>query len=410
MKTTRLRVLGIVPARGGSKSIPRKNLRLLGEYPLLAYAIAAGSQARLVDRVIVSTDDPEIADVARQHGAEVPFLRPAPLATDSAPDLPLFRHALDRLEADEGYRPDIVVQLRPTSPLRPPGLVDAAIEALLADPTADCARSVTRPTQNPFKMWKDGPAGSLVPLVPTDLHEPYNMPRQALPRVYWQTGHVDAIRTSTILEQESLTGRRVVPVLCDPAYCVDIDHEADLQLAEWRLGRLGSEVVRPDASGDRPALGAATLLVLDFDGVLTDDRVWITETGVEAVVCSRGDGMGIERLRGAGVEIVVISKEVNPVVRERCRKLNVACHHGIERKEHLLRELVEARGLSLEHVVYVGNDINDLGCMRMVGWPIAVADAHPEVAAAARIVLARPGGRGAVREIADLILSLRNRE
>lgn len=410
MRTTRQSVLGIVPARGGSKSIPRKNLRLLGEHPLLAYAIAAGSQARLVDRVIVSTDDPEIADVARQHGAEVPFLRPAALATDSAPDLPLFRHALDRLEADEGYRPDIVVQLRPTSPLRPPGLVDAAVEALLADPTADCARSVTRPTQNPFKMWKDGPAGSLVPLVPTDLHEPYNMPRQALPRVYWQTGHVDAIRTSTILEQESLTGRRVIPVHCDPAYCVDIDDEADLQLAEWRLRRLGSEVVRPGGSRDRATLGAAMLLVLDFDGVLTDDRVWITETGVEAVVCSRGDGMGIERLREAGVEIVVISKEANPVVRERCRKLNVPCHHGVERKEQLLRELVEARGLPLEHVVYVGNDINDLGCMRMVGWPIAVADAHPEVAAAARIVLARPGGRGAVREIADLILSLRNRE
>lgn len=403
-------MLGIVPARGGSKSIPRKNLRQLGDHPLLAYAIAAGLQARLVDRVIVSTDDPEIAEVGRQYGAEVPFMRPASLATDSAPDFPLFLHALERLEADEGYRPDIVVQLRPTSPLRPPGLVDAAVEALLADPTADCARSVTRPSQNPFKMWKDGPGGSLVPLVPTDLHEPYNMPRQALPRVYWQTGHVDAIRTSTILEQQSLTGRRIIPVHCDPEYCVDIDHEADLQLAEWRLVRLGSEVVRPGAPRDRATLGAAMLVVLDFDGVLTDDRVWITETGVEAVVCSRGDGMGIERLRGAGVEVVVISKEANPVVRERCRKLKVECHHGVERKEQLLRELIEARGLPLDHVVYVGNDINDLSCMRMVGWPVAVADAHPEVVAAARIVLSRPGGRGAVREIADLILSLRNRE
>src|SRR5262249_7126007 len=118
-------VVAIVPARGGSKAIPRKNVRLLGGVPLIAYSIEAGLTARTVDRVIVSTDDEEIAAVARRFGAEVPFMRPAALAGDSTPDLPVFQHALDWLDAHEGYRPEIVVQLRPTSPLRPPDCVDA---------------------------------------------------------------------------------------------------------------------------------------------------------------------------------------------------------------------------------------------------------------------------------------------
>src|SRR5512140_2219238 len=125
-------VLAIIPARGGSKGIPRNNIRELAGYPLIAYSIAAAKQSKSVTRVIVSTDDAEIAGVAREWGAETPFLRPAEYAQDNSTDLPLFQHALQWLEEHEKYHPEVVVQLRPTSPLRPHDLVDRAVSKLLA--------------------------------------------------------------------------------------------------------------------------------------------------------------------------------------------------------------------------------------------------------------------------------------
>ena len=123
-------VLAIVQARGGSKGLPRKNLRLLRGHPLVAYSIASGLAARSITRVIMSTDDEEIAEVARQYGAEVPFMRPAELADDDTPDFPLFEHALAWLAEHEDYRPETVVQLRPTTPLRPRGMLDEAVRHL----------------------------------------------------------------------------------------------------------------------------------------------------------------------------------------------------------------------------------------------------------------------------------------
>ena len=150
MSPERAGVLALVPARGGSKGIPRKNVRILGGHPLLAYSVAAGLAAVRVDRVVVSTDDEEIAQVAKEYGADVPFLRPAELSGDDVPDLPVFQHALRWLADEDGFRPELVVHLRPTSPLRPAGLVDAALAALMAAPDADSLRSVAPPDHTPY--------------------------------------------------------------------------------------------------------------------------------------------------------------------------------------------------------------------------------------------------------------------
>ena len=141
-------VLALIPARGGSKGIPRKNIRDYGGAPLIAWSIAAALRAETVTRVIVSTDDEEIAAVAREWGAETPFLRPAELAQDDTTDYPVFRHALDWLAAHENYRPEVVVQLRPTSPVRPIHLVDDAVQLLFEHPFADCVRGVVPSGQN----------------------------------------------------------------------------------------------------------------------------------------------------------------------------------------------------------------------------------------------------------------------
>lgn len=150
---------------------------------------------------------------------------------------------------------------------------------------------------------------------------------------------------------------------------------------------------------ERPAL-----LVLDFDGVITDDRVYVSEDGKEAVCCTRGDGMGTTLLRRAGFPVLVLSTEKNPVVAARCAKLKVECVQGVADKTAELRRLLEERGVNPQQVVFVGNDINDLGCVRLVGCGLCVADGHPVLQRTARGVLTRPGGRGAVREIAELIL------
>lgn len=220
-------VLAIVPARGGSKSIPRKNVRLLNGVPLLAYSIEAARMAQCVDRVIVSTDDEEIASVARAYGADVPFMRPAHLAEDHTHDLPVFEHALWWLRTYEGWAPDIVVQLRPTSPLRPPDCVDRAVDLLTAAPGADSVRGVVVATQNPFKMWQMAPDGAMAPLLRTAGPEAYNRPRQDLPVVHWQTGHVDAVRATTILAGHSMSGQHVKGLVIEQAYLCDIDTEVD---------------------------------------------------------------------------------------------------------------------------------------------------------------------------------------
>lgn len=228
-------VLALIPARGGSKSIPRKNIRSFAGHPLIAYSIAAGLASETVTRVIVSTDDERIAEVARAYGAETPFLRPHEFAQDHTPDLPVFTHALEWLAENEGYQPEIVVQLRPTSPLRRVSYIDQSVYSLLERPEADSVRSVIVPFQNPYKMWKIDSQGFLQPLLQTDFKEPYNMPRQLLPDVYWQTGYVDTIWADTILHKRSMTGDAILPLIIQPSDWIDIDSPDDWRRAERLL-------------------------------------------------------------------------------------------------------------------------------------------------------------------------------
>ncbi|MBI4635724.1 MAG: acylneuraminate cytidylyltransferase family protein [Candidatus Rokubacteria bacterium] len=232
--------MAVIPARGGSKGIPRKNLAMVAGHPLIAYSIAGALAAERVHRVIVSTDDLEIADVARAYGAEVPFIRPAELATDDTPDLPVFDHALGWLAARAGDPPDILVHLRPTSPLRQVADIDRAVDLLRENPTADSVRSVCAPFQNPYKMWRLTDHGLLAPLLGAEVEEPYNLPHQKLPPVYWQTGYIDATRYRTIVTVRSMTGGAILPLVIGDDSWVDIDTRAMLEHADFliRTGRV----------------------------------------------------------------------------------------------------------------------------------------------------------------------------
>jgi N-acylneuraminate cytidylyltransferase len=369
----------------------------------VAYSIAAGLQSPVVARVVVSTDDEEIAEVSRHYGAEVPFIRPSALAMDDTPDLPVFRHALDFLAA-QGYKPDIVVQLRPTSPLRPPDCIEHAVEILMGNDQADSVRAVVPSGQNPFKMWRIREDGRLSPLMGEGKAEVYNMPRQKLPPTYWQTGHLDVIRRRTILDKGSMSGSVIMPLVLDPRYTVDIDTARDWERAEWILSRFDLPVVRP---GHRPRAlpDIVELVVLDFDGVMTDNRVWVDSDGREAVAADRGDGLGVARLLARGIEVVVLSTETNPVVSARCRKLGVPVFQGTTDKGMALKEILMERSVDPSRAIFLGNDLNDLPCFALVGCALVVADANPDVRSQADLILTREGGRGAVRELSDLLLS-----
>jgi len=401
-------VLAIVLARGGSKGIPRKNIALLGGHPLIAYSIVSGLTAAAVTRLIVSTDDDEIASVSQTYGAEVPFRRPAKLATDDALDFPVIEHALRWLEKNEVYRPKLVVQLRPTTPFRPRGLVDDAVRLILSDKRADSVRGVTKPSQNPYKMWREDSKRNLKPIIESKLVEPFNTPRQKLPQTLWQTGHIDVIRYETIIKQRSLTGRRVKPIIVDSRYCVDIDQPRDLEYANWMLQRGDLAIDLPKTDGkprrSRPLPAKIGLVVFDFDGVFTDNRVYVTDEGHESVACSRSDGMGIALLKQARIEAIVLSTETNPVVSVRCRKLGIPCQQSLTDKATAMRQLLAERRIDPANVLYMGNDVNDLACMELAGCSIAVSDAHPSVLAKADIVLKNSGGHGAVRELCDIVL------
>lgn len=218
-----VKVIGIVPARGGSKGLPGKNLRPLAGHPLIAYSIAAGIQAKLVDRVICSTDSEDIAEIARKYGAEIPFMRPKELAQDDSPDIDFFNHTINEL-AKSGYRPDIIVQLRPSDPIRRTGLVDDGVQLLIDNPTADSVRSITQPAYSPYKMWTVNDSGTLDPLLTVPgVAEPYNLPRQELPEVWWHIGVLDIVRTDVVTMKGSITGKTVLPLRVDHATSVDID-------------------------------------------------------------------------------------------------------------------------------------------------------------------------------------------
>ncbi|HUV14932.1 MAG TPA: acylneuraminate cytidylyltransferase [Pelolinea sp.] len=399
-------ILAIIPARGNSKSIHHKNIREFAGYPLIAFSIAAARQSAHVSRVIVSTDDAEIAQVAREYGAEVPFMRPVELAQDDTLDYPVIEHVLRWLVDNENYHPEFVMQLRPTSPIRPETMVDEAVKLMLSHPEADSVRGVVPSAQNPYKMWFIDVKGQMKPILNMDrIKEPYNAPRQDLPNTYWQTGHIDVIRVDMILEKKSLTGDIVLPLMVDPLYSVDIDTPLDWERAESCAQEGLLRMVWP-GNKKRAFPDKVALLVMDFDGVLTDDRVWVDGDGNEMVAASRGDGLGLERLRQlTDIQVMVISKETNRVVAARCKKLDIPLIQSVNDKPKTLEAVFKQRGIPTGEVIYMGNDLNDLDCFPMVGFSIVPGSALPEIKRKADFVLQKNGGFGAVRELCELLIA-----
>jgi CMP-N-acetylneuraminic acid synthetase len=207
-----------------------KNIRLFNGKPLLAHSIDHAMRSQTIDRVIVSTDSVRYAEIAAAFGAKPPFLRPATLATDDALDIDVFEHALRFLDEREGYRPDICVHLRPTHPIRDPETIDEMVRLLRTRPDWDSVRSVCSSRVTPYKMWRFGADGALLPVASCEIPEAYNAPRQKLPATYLQNACIDVVRSEVILDMHSMTGRKIGGYVQDMDF--DIDSADDFSEAE----------------------------------------------------------------------------------------------------------------------------------------------------------------------------------
>jgi N-acylneuraminate cytidylyltransferase len=406
-----MKTIAVIPARGGSKGLPRKNVLPLCGKPLISWSIDAAQKAAAIDKVFVSTDDAEIAAISEQSGASV-IWRPAELASDTASSESALIHGLlevgklkmgdgvHRINEDERQiskisRPwrkdDIMVFLQCTSPLTTGADIDAVVEKLISE-KADSAFSVT---DFHYFLWKNGHEGA----------EAINHDKSIRPRrqdrepQFVENGAIYAMRIPGFLEAKHRFFGKTIFHAMPPERCWEIDEPVDFEIAEILLRKR----LQTERTGLLPKQISA--VVFDFDGVLTDDRVLTTQDQSEAVFCTRKDGMGIRLLREAGLPVLILSSEENPVVRARAAKLKVDVIHGSLDKAPLLQEWAAKQNIDLGATVYVGNDINDIGPMSIVGCPVAVADAHPEAKRHARIILDQCGGDGAARELSDMILA-----
>ena len=228
-----MKTYAVLPARGGSKGVPRKNIKMLGGFPLLAYAIAAAKLTPSIERILVSTDDEEIASIARKFGAEVPFMRPAEIAHDTSRDIEFMLHGIQWLRDNEGVVPEYVVELRATTPLRHPVDIEKAIAMIKEHPEATAVISAHEIRESPHKLFhKHG--NYFAGLFPNDPRPEYwTMPRQAFPPIYQPDGYVDILRTSHMEEKHLLQGESMLAFVSPNTG--EVDTEEDFKFIEYKL-------------------------------------------------------------------------------------------------------------------------------------------------------------------------------
>jgi len=385
----------IILARGGSKGILNKNLLEFACKPLLAWSILQARDAKLVDKVYVSSDSPSILKCADEYGA-IPIHRPSELATDTATSEVAWLHAIEVIKAAEGIDPDAVVCLQATSPLREPEDIDGAVAAFRLQ-GADSLISVE--LLDDFCAWTEENG-----VLEGKTFDPWNRGRrQDREPLYLENGSIYIFKPNLLREIGNRVGGKIGRYTMSHWKSPEIDTLEDVELCEyyfqkhllpyWRVREAHIHAFNPD------------LIVYDFDGVMTDNRVLVLEDGTEAVRVNRADGLGVDQLRTSGFKQIVMSTETNRVVQTRVKKLQIEALQGSGDKARDLTDYCEASGINLAKVLYVGNDTNDLDVMRLVGFPVAPADAHPDVLKIAKYVTRARGGDGVIKELSELLLT-----
>lgn len=385
-------VVAVIPARGGSVGLPGKNIRPLLGVPLVVRTIQTALQAKAVNEVFVTSNDEKILKLSHEAGAAV-IRRPDTLSSSTASSEAALLHALEYLQEKGRALPDYLIFLQCTSVFTRPEDIDLVVEKIVSK-GATAALSVV---EDHGFIWQEGDDGFAQGI--THDHSKPRQRRQDMKPRYRENGAIYAMHVPSFLEKKE---RFCGPVVMVPVEgpTVEIDSQEDWDVVEAYLNA--------KARHDMPNTKCMRIkaVITDFDGVHTDDRVTLDQDGRELVTCSRRDGLGLELLRKRDVKLMILSKEANPVVRARAAKLKMPVMNQVEDKYSVLETWRQEHGLEWQDMAYIGNDVNDVDCMRACGLSFAPADAHLTALEVADRVLNANGGMGAVREMCDYLISM----
>ena len=391
---TDINTIAIVLVRKGSEGSTDKNLTDFVGKPLLAWTILQALAAKTVNTVFVLSGSQAILDVAAQYGVFTIYW-PDDLSTDGAFSEVVLVHALDTIAEVQGAEPDTVVLLQATYPLREVSDIDGAVAAFESQ-QADSLFS--NAVLNDVFAWLEEDGG-----LKGKTFDPFNSGRtQERKSLYLENNSIYVFKPELLRNTGNRLGGKIARYTMDYWKSFEIDTHESFELCEyyfrrhllpyWITHEVSISIFNPD------------LIVYDFDGVMTDNRVLVMQDGTEAVFANRADGWGISQFRQAGYRQIILSTETNPVVSSRAKKLGLEALQGSGDKLSDLTTFCQSHGIALERVLYVGNDVNDLDAMRSVGYPVAPADAHASVLALAKHVTNSRGGAGVIKELYELLL------
>lgn len=383
-------IVSIIPARGGSKGIPRKNIKKLRGKPLIAYSIEQSLSSSYIDLTIVSTEDEEIAEISRQYGARV-IVRPKELAEDTTPTEPALIHVINELDK-ESIKPDYLVLLQPTSPIRREYDIDRAIERLI-DGNGDSLLSVH---ENSSFLWsKEG--------------KPLNYDHKARPRrqdkewEFIENGSIYITKRNILLKENNRLGGKIMTYVMPEWASFEIDTQFDFELVEY--------IARNKLPFILHNLKKIKLAIFDVDGVFTEGSVYLDGQGNELMKFSRIDGKGIELLKNTGVAIAIITSEDTKIVEKRMEKLKIDhVYIGVKDKLSIYESLKEMLSLTDQNIAYCGDDVNDTEIIEKAGFTACPTNAVTVIKRKCHYTSSYRGGAGFVREICDMIIKSREKK
>jgi N-acylneuraminate cytidylyltransferase len=375
------RIAALIPLRGGSKRIPHKNIKLIAGKPLSYWVCLAASRSKFIDRIYVSTDCREIADAVEQFGLGIEVLhRDSQLAGDRISTEAVMIDAMNRVDPFE-----ILATLQATSPLTSPEHLDGAISMML-DEGLDAL--LTGTVLKRFVWSHHG-----VPLN-YDFHErPFS---QDFAGSVVENGAFYLTRREILEKDRSRLGGRIGVYVMPEATFTELDNPEEWPVVESLLRKQQTSI------GEH--ISKIKAIFSDFDGVWTDNAVFVDDRGRESLRFTKDDSLGLEAFRQLhGKPVIVVTKERNPIVAVRCRKLGLPLLQAVDNKVAAVESCLADMGLRWQDICYIGNDVNDAGCLERAGFSVCPSDAAKEVIPVVDFVLSRGGGHGAVRELFDLL-------
>ncbi len=370
-------IVGIIPARGGSKGLPRKNIKEIAGFPLLYWTIEAAKSSKLLDDFYVSTDDVEIAEVAKKYNAKV-IMRSPELARDDTTTLAVLKDiVVNKVSCDD------VVVLQPTSPLRNHDTIDQCIREFQAGEYDTLA------------------TGYYTKIIEYASHQ--NMRRQDIKGFFYDDGNIYIIK-GKLIRQNRWFGDKICRLVLDRELNYEIDDITDFKIVEFLLRDRLKEGKQPSGIYDK--LKKIKLFAMDVDGILTDAGMYYTEKGDELKKFNTLDGKGIELIRNIGIKTAIITSEKTKIVERRAKKMGIDfLYQGVKDKAAVINELAQSLKIGLDEIAYIGDDVNDISALKIVGLPITVKSASPENKDIAKLLVPVNGGEGCIRYVCNMIIN-----